>query len=87
MINRNSMGTGHGWAGANNVLWNCEADSYQIETPTGAYNWAFGVKAELKPPQFGMPEGQIVSSGKHVEPKSLYQQQLQVRLASLHAAH
>jgi hypothetical protein len=85
VINRNSMGTGHGWAGANNVLWNCEADSYQVETPTVAYNWAFGVKGELKPPQFGMPEGQIVSSGKHVEPQSLYQQQLQERLASLRA--
>lgn len=86
VINRNSMGTGHGWAGANSVLWNCEAESYQVETPTVAYNWAFGVKGELKPPQFGMPEGQIVSSGKHVEPKSLYQQQLQERLGALSAA-
>jgi hypothetical protein len=86
VINRNSMGTGHGWAGANNVLWNCEAESYQVETPTVAYNWAFGVKAELKPPQFGMPEGQIVSSGKHLQPQSLYQQQLQERLAALGAA-
>jgi len=87
VINRNSMGTGHGWAGANNVLWNCDADSYQVETPAVAYNWAFGVKALLTPPQPGMPEGQVISSGRHVQPQSLYQQQLQERLASLRAAH
>lgn len=86
VINRSSMGTGHGWAGANNVLWNCEADSYQVETPAVAYNWAFGVKASLTPPQPGMPEGQIYSPGKHVQPQSLYQQQLQERLASLRTA-
>jgi len=87
VINRNSMGTGHGWAGANNVLWNCEADSYQVEAPPVAYNWAFGVKASYEPPQLGMPEGQIGSSGKHVQPQSLYQQQLQERLATLQASH
>jgi hypothetical protein len=86
VINRNSMGTGHGWAGANNVLWNCDADTYQVETPTVAYNWAFGVKATFTPPQLGMPMGQIVSSGKHIEPKSLYQQQLQERLAAINGA-
>lgn len=87
MINRNSMGTGHGWAGANNVLWNCESDSYQVETPAVAYNWAFGVKGSLTSPQMGMPQGQIISSGKHVLPQSLYQQQLQERPASQRTVH
>jgi hypothetical protein len=45
------------------------------------------VKALLTPPQAGMPEGQIISSGKHLQPQSLYQQQLQERLASFRAAH
>ena len=87
VINRNSMGTGHGWAGANNVLWNCESDSYQVETPAVAYNWAFGVKGSLTSPQMGMPQGQIISSGKHVLPQSLYQQQLQERPASQRTVH
>jgi hypothetical protein len=89
--NRSNMGTGHGWSGANNVLWNCEADSYVLESPPVAYNWAFGTKgmlenadAERKSVRRGQgggnPPGQIIAHGKHVEPKSLYEEQLKERL-------
>ena len=89
--NRSNMGTGHGWAGANNVLWNCEASSYVIEMPPIAYNWAFGTKGALenlqtqrkevrRGEQSGNAWGQIISPGKHVLPESLYEEQMKERL-------
>jgi hypothetical protein len=89
--NRSNMGTGHGWAGAYNVLWNCETGSYVVESPPIAYNWAFGVKGSLENADAerksvrrgqggGNPPGQIISAGKHVEPESLYEEQLKERL-------
>lgn len=74
--NRSNMGTGQGWAGAYNVVWNCESSKYVIESPPGAYNWAFGTKGSLEMPW----TGQIVSAGEHIEPASLYEQQLKERL-------
>jgi hypothetical protein len=89
--NRSNMGTGHGWSGANNVLWNCEPDTYVLESPAVAYNWAFGMKGSLENADAerksikrgqggGNPSGQIISPGKHVEPPSLYDQQRKERL-------
>ena len=89
--NRSNMGTGHGWSGANNVLWNCEPDTYVLESPPVAYNWAFGTKGELDNADAerksikrgqggGNPSGQIISPGKHVEPLSLYEEQRRERL-------
>jgi hypothetical protein len=88
--NRSNMGTGHGWAGANNVLWNCEAESFILQSPAVAYNWAFGMKGSLENSEAdrrasrqgssGDPEGQNISPGKHVEPESLYKEQLKERL-------
>ncbi len=81
--NRGSMGTGHGWAGANNVMWNCQTDSYLVESPRVAYNWAFGSKGSVEAPHPGDAPGQIVSPGKPVEPGSLYEEQLRERLAAV----
>jgi hypothetical protein len=78
--NRSNKGTGHGWAGANSVLWNCEAATYLVESPPVAYNWAVGNVGSAERPQEGDPAGQIVSPGKHVEPGSLYDEQLRERL-------
>ncbi|MFZ0820013.1 MAG: hypothetical protein WAM91_08075 [Candidatus Acidiferrales bacterium] len=90
--NRSNMGSGHGWSGANNVLWNCEAESYVVQTPPGAYNWAFGMKGSLDNAEAErlerrrgqwIPEnrpGQIISPGNRVEPPSLYEKQLKERL-------
>jgi hypothetical protein len=80
--NRSNKGTGHGWAGANSVLWNCEADSYLVESPPVAYNWAVGNKGSAERPHEGNPAGQLVSAGKHVEPLSLYDTQLHERLSA-----
>jgi hypothetical protein len=73
--NRSNMGTGHGWAGSATVLWNCEAENYYVESPPVAYNWAFGTKGSVKRAQ----DGQVISPGKHVEPESLYEEQMKER--------
>lgn len=41
-INRGDSGTGHGWAGANNVFWNCEAPIILVMQPPTAQNFALG---------------------------------------------
>lgn len=41
-VNRGDSGTGHGWAGANNVFWNCEAMVILVMKPPTAQNYAIG---------------------------------------------
>lgn len=40
--NRGSLGTSHGWSGANMVVWNSTADSFIIQNPPTAQNWLVG---------------------------------------------
>ncbi len=75
--NRVNQGTGHGWSGAYSVVWNSASRGYLIESPPGAYNWAFGVIGQVM--QRGEPLGIIISPGKRVLPASLYQAQLNDR--------
>lgn len=73
---RGNMGTGHGWAGANYTAWN--TDGYlHVEKPPTATNYAIGavgVKEESD------KDGFWDSIGTHVNPRSLYLQQLEDRL-------
>jgi hypothetical protein len=81
--NRMQMGSGHGWAGANMVLWNCVAEHYMIQNPPTAQNWAIGCIGEIREPSWGWDTGEIGiidSHGRHVEPRSLYLAQLEERL-------
>jgi hypothetical protein len=84
--NRGSMGSGHGWTMGWGVAWNCEAKDYMIQNPPGAMNWMIGCIGENKaaPRPFGkepmLPKGIEDSTGKHVEPQSLYLAQLKARL-------
>jgi len=82
---RRWMGTGQGWAGANNVLWNCSVGSYKVEKPPTAYNWAVGCTGRHMPTAPNRNPGQVQSPGAHVRPDSLYQQQLLERRAAQHA--
>jgi hypothetical protein len=41
-INRGDSGSGHGWAGANNYFWNCEAMVVLVMQPPTAQNYAIG---------------------------------------------
>lgn len=41
-IDRGDSGSGHGWAGANNIFWNCEAPIILVMQPPTAQNFAIG---------------------------------------------
>lgn len=77
--NRKAMGSGHGWAGAQTLFWNC--DSYKgdikVESPPSARNWGIGCTG-LKKNGAGYWE----SWGNNVSPRSLYLKQLEERLGS-----
>jgi hypothetical protein len=80
---RDDMGTGHGWSGANTVFWNCEGNSSICESPwTSAKNYNFGFigqkKAGYRP---GRPDGEWVGHNvPGIFPVSLYEAQLDERL-------
>jgi hypothetical protein len=91
LINRGTMGSGHGWTMGWGVVWNSTADTLSIQAPPGAINWAIGSSGERvgKPmPISGagskgrpsLPEGTFESPNKRVKPDSLYLQQLSDRL-------
>ena len=73
--NRGNSGTGHGWAGANQVAWNCIAEDMIVEQPPTAQNWAIGCKAK-----YHSGDGYWDSFGHPVQPQSLYLSQLHERL-------
>ena len=79
--NQWNLGSGHGWAGAFNVLWNSKVDDIQVESPPAAYNWVIGSKGRHVNPQLGLRDAFYQSPGTPVEPASLYQEQLKERQA------
>lgn len=46
-VNRGNSGTGHGWAGANIVFWNCTSAMTVVSKPPTAQNFAVGVGSLL----------------------------------------
>ncbi len=75
--NRWDMGSGHGWAGVQNMFWNCYSyrENFKIESPLGGRNWGIGCDGQV---QEG--DGFWESYGTPVQPRSLYLQQLEDRL-------
>ena len=80
--NQWNLGSGHGWAGAFNVVWNSTVDDIQVESPPGAYNWVIGTKGRHINPQLGTNDAFYQSPNRPVEPSSLYEEQLKERLAT-----
>ena len=85
-INRNTAGSGHGWAIGWAVAWNCLAKSLDVQQPPGTTNWCIGCKGEVsqgklkkgeEPPPIGL---WLSSHGTPVVPASLYLAQLRERL-------
>ncbi|MET8629434.1 hypothetical protein ABZW30_37825 [Kitasatospora sp. NPDC004669] len=76
LTNRANAGSGQGWAGANQVMWNADVGFYGVENPPTAHNWAFGTRGT---PVEGRQTGVLVSTGTPVQPESLYAQQLAER--------
>jgi len=73
------MGSGHGWAGANYVAWNTRG-TLVCQRPPGAQNFAIGHVGKKAPGAHPREDGHWESHGQHVQPESLYFQQLQDRL-------
>ena len=46
--NRGNLGTGHGWAGGNCVVWNSQANGFVVQNPPTARNWLIGSIGTIK---------------------------------------
>ena len=77
--NRGASGSGHGWAGAQTMFWNCYSykSDIEVESPPTAINWGIGCIGQKQ-----TNTGYWESWGTHVIPRSLYLQQLQDRLGT-----
>ena len=91
--NAGNYGTGHGWEGANCVIWNNAANGFIVQNPPGAHNWLIGSAGSIQNGTAwnigytNMPHapGEYDSSGSgamNVFPDSIYFAQLQDRLAA-----
>jgi hypothetical protein len=78
---RQWSGTGHGWAGANMVFWNCTARSYKCQQPPTAQNFGIGCRGPLVKGSYvkDHPNGWWESPDQPVTPRSLYLRQLEER--------
>ncbi len=78
---RQYSGSGHGWAGVQQVLWNCTSKELTVQAPPTAQNWAIGCVGEFVKGSWApdAPLGQIESTGTPVLPRSLYLAQLEAR--------
>ncbi len=77
--NRMAMGSGHGWAGAQTIFWNCTSykDDIKIESPPSARNFGLGCIGIRK-----NGTGYWESWGTNIVPRSLYMKQLEERLGN-----
>ena len=73
---RGRSGTGHGWAGANMVFWNCRTSSTDCQKPPTANNYCIGCTGKIQ------GSGHTESRGVPVTPRSLYLRQLEARLGA-----
>jgi hypothetical protein len=86
---RQWAGSGHGWAGAQQVLWNCTSKTFVVQQPPTAQNYAIGSVGKFVAGQWSpqAPSGAIEASGAPVTPRSLYLAQLEVRLGAAAVAN
>ncbi|HEX7754084.1 MAG TPA: hypothetical protein VF421_01965 [Niabella sp.] len=79
---RGNWGSGHGWSGVNQVLWNCRAKSATVQSPwVSGKNYCIGLTGQKTPGRLaGRPDGEWDGQDKKgLEPASLYLAQLQAR--------
>ncbi len=79
---RGKMGSGHGWAGVNQVLWNCFVKTCAVQSPwVSGKNYSIGTKGTKVPGAFeGRPDGVWEGQNEtNMEIRSLYQAQLLAR--------
>jgi autotransporter-associated beta strand protein len=85
-------GTGHGWEGANCLIWNSKANNLKVASPPTAINWLIGSIGNVSKggdchgivsqPGAWDSSGPANAGGTNVFPHSLYFAQLQDRLAA-----
>ncbi|GAA4278328.1 Ig-like domain-containing protein [Aquimarina mytili] len=84
--NRRNSGSGHGWAGAQTMFWNCTTTTrFVMHDPPGDHrNWAIGCKGSItnKGSFATEPLAYVESKGIQLNPRSLYEKQLKDRLGN-----
>ncbi|MET3114142.1 hypothetical protein AAKU52_001875 [Pedobacter sp. CG_S7] len=81
---RGNWGSGHGWSGVTQVLWNCNVEGAAVQNPwVSGKNYAIGLKGKkLEGRLKGKPEGEWEGLNKPgLYPSSLYMAQLIARKA------
>ncbi|HVG15677.1 MAG TPA: hypothetical protein VM935_11975 [Chitinophagaceae bacterium] len=80
---RGQMGSGHGWSGITQVLWNCTVKSAAVQSPYGVSgnNYCIGMKGKKVAGHFAdRPEAIWEGLNQDgLQPKSLYEAQLKAR--------
>jgi hypothetical protein len=78
---RGNYGTGHGWSGVTQVLWNCTGSKVAVQSPwTSGKNYSIGTKGEKAPGRFkDRPTGEWFAHNQDAVPQSLYLAQLSAR--------
>lgn len=78
---RGAGGSGQGWAGANQILWNCTGKQVCVQSPwASAKNYSIGTKGQkYKGVYPDRPDGVWVRPGETVSPLSLFDAQLELR--------
>jgi len=83
---RSNYGSGQGWGGVNNVLWNCTGSLVIVQSPwVSAYNYSVGTTGKKSPGKFTnpkRPDGVWLSEGKKASPAYLYEAQVSLRKQS-----
>ncbi|ACU04888.1 hypothetical protein [Pedobacter heparinus] len=79
---RGNWGSGHGWAGVTQVIWNCKVKAAAIQSPwVSGKNYAIGVQGLKVKGRLGdKPDGEWEGQYKtDLQPASLYEAQLKAR--------
>lgn len=79
---RGNWGSGHGWAGVTQILWNCTAKRAAVQNPwVSGKNYCIGLKGEKYDGRLkGRPAAEWEGQNKEgLEPASLYMAQLKAR--------
>lgn len=70
---RDVDGQGGGWSGANSLCWECRVPQLHLDSPPGAYNWAFGTWGQ------GYGNGNHEMPRVFLKPQSFYYAQWEAR--------
>ena len=79
---RGNWGSGHGWAGVTQVVWNCAVRKAAVQNPwVSGKNYCIGLKGEKYEGRLkGRPDAEWEGQNKEgLEPGSLYKAQLRIR--------